>query len=240
MPLLYLRKLTGRVRTRRANWQLAGILAFVAGAANAGGYLAVGRYTSHMSGVVSSLADNLPLGSWTVLLAGLSALVPFLAGAGCTAILVNWARRRRMRSEYALSLLLEACLLLTFGAVGRPLEGRSHFAVPCIVALLSFTMGLQNAVITKVSHAEIRTTHVTGMATDIGIELGKALYRSPQVSADTTKLRLLSMLVGLFFAGGVCGTLGFRLIGFEMAIPLALVLVLLAAMPVLDDLRTAA
>jgi len=38
--------------------------------------------------------------------------------------------------------------------------------------LLCFIMGLQNAVITKISHAEIRTTHVTGLVTDVGIELG--------------------------------------------------------------------
>ncbi|WP_164176991.1 DUF1275 family protein, partial [Streptococcus pneumoniae] len=75
--------------------------------------------------------------------------------------------------------------------------------------------GLQNAIITKVSQARIRTTHVTGIVTDIGIELGKLIYwnRSrgeglDMVRADRDKLRLLGALLAAFFAGGVLGALG--------------------------------
>ncbi|MBC7728674.1 MAG: DUF1275 family protein, partial [Microbacteriaceae bacterium] len=61
MPRQTLRTLVGRSRTRRANRHLGLLLAFVAGAANAGGFLAVQRYTSHMTGVVSGVADDLAL-----------------------------------------------------------------------------------------------------------------------------------------------------------------------------------
>ena len=99
MPVLYLRKLTGKERSQAANRQLAHFLAFIAGATNAGGYVAVKQYTSHMSGIVSAMADNLALGEigWTA--AGLSALLAFLAGAACTAMLVNWGRRRSLSAR---------------------------------------------------------------------------------------------------------------------------------------------
>ena len=61
MPLFYLRRLTGTQRTERANRHLARYLAFIAGATNAGGLLAVGHYTSHMSGIISAMADDLAL-----------------------------------------------------------------------------------------------------------------------------------------------------------------------------------
>src|SRR5438034_546452 len=61
MPLPYLRKLTGKDRSATTNRQLGLSLAFVGGAANAGGFLAVGQYTSHMTGVVSAMADDLAL-----------------------------------------------------------------------------------------------------------------------------------------------------------------------------------
>jgi uncharacterized membrane protein YoaK (UPF0700 family) len=116
--------------------------------------------------------------------------------------------------------------------------------VPTTVALLCFTMGLQNAIITKISQAEIRTTHVTGMVTDIGIELGKALYWNRRrgdeltaVRADMEKLWLLVSLVGLFFIGGVTGAIGFKRVGFLATLPLAVVLLMLAIVPVLDDVR---
>jgi uncharacterized membrane protein YoaK (UPF0700 family) len=244
MPVLYLRKLTGRKRSQRANRQLAHFLAFIAGAANAGGYVAVKQYTSHMSGIVSAMADATAMQDAGWLAAGMSALLAFLAGAACTAILVNWGRRRDLHSEYALPMMVEAGLLVCFGLMGGHLARHEWFVVPATVALLCFTMGLQNAIITKISQAEIRTTHMTGMVTDIGIELGKALYwnrrsedRETMVRADVQKLWLLVSLVGLFFIGGVVGAAGFRHVGFAATLPLAVVLMMLAAVPVMDDLR---
>jgi uncharacterized membrane protein YoaK (UPF0700 family) len=242
MPIQYLRTLTRRERTQAANERLAGYLALVAGAANAGGYLAVRQYTSHMSGIVSAMADNVALHDLGLVLSGGGALVSFLAGAACTAVMVNWGRRRRLEGVYALPLMLEAGLLVVFGLTGGHLREHHWLFVPATVCLLCFTMGLQNAIITKISHAEIRTTHVTGMVTDIGIELGKWIYWSrmegaPPVKPNWTKLKLLSSLVGLFFSGGVIGALGFKHLGFSSALPLAAGLVVLAAVPLVDDLR---
>jgi len=244
MPVLYLRRLTGSQRSQKANRQLAHFLAFIAGAANAGGYVAVKQYTSHMSGIVSAMADATAAQDVGWLAAGMSALLAFLAGAATTTILVNWGRRRDLKSEYALPMMVEAALLLCFGLMGGHLARHEWFVLPMTVALLCFTMGVQNAIITKISQAEIRMTHVTGMVTDIGIELGKALYwnrRSDDaesaVRADLNKLWLLTSLVGLFFIGGVVGAVGFRLAGFVATLPLAVVLMMLAIVPVIDDLR---
>ena len=132
--------------------------------------------------------------------------------------------------------------MLVFGVIGHRWEEGSALVVPATVMLICFTMGLQNAIITKLSNAEIRTTHVTGMVTDIGIELGKMLYfnRSADkehVEANWAKVRLLGSLVGAFFLGGVTGAFGFKYAGFGFTVPLAFVLLVLAAVPVIDDLR---
>jgi len=182
------------------------------------------------------------LGDVVLVLAGFASLLAFLCGAACTAVLVNWGRRRSTQSEFALPLMLEAALLLLFGLMGTTLGQYRVVFVPATVALLCFLMGLQNAIITKISKAEIRTTHVTGLATDIGIEIGKALYWNhghhnlPAVVANRPKLRLLVSLLGMFFVGGVVGALGFRHLGYTATIPLASILMLLAVVPVVDDL----
>ena len=93
MPIRYLTRLTAPERSERTNLHLGMALAVVAGALNAGGFLAVGQYTSHMTGIVSSVADNLALAKGTAILAGLGSLVAFVLGAATTAILVNRARR---------------------------------------------------------------------------------------------------------------------------------------------------
>jgi len=243
MPLHYLRRLSGNKRDDRADRHLGYVLAFVAGAVNAGGFLAIGQYTSHMSGIVSSMADDLALGNAPLALAAFAAWLAFLLGAATSALLINWARRRKLHSQYALSLLLESALLLLFGLVGANLAGMREFLAPVTVLLLCFIMGLQNAIITKVSGAVIRTTHVTGMSTDMGIELGKLFYynrsRFPDmaVRANRAKLTLHALLISCFFIGGILGALGFKHIGYSATIILAAALALLAMGPILDDLR---
>ncbi|HEU4376515.1 MAG TPA: YoaK family protein [Telluria sp.] len=244
MPIRYSRQLIGRDRTDASNRQLGIVLAFIAGAVNAGGYLAVKQYTSHMTGIVSSMADHIALGRYAYALTALGALLAFTAGAACCAIMVNYSRRRNMHSMYALPLLVEATLLLAFGLPGaRPGAIDGNF-VAITVMLLCFMMGLQNAVITKLSNAEIRTTHITGIVTDIGIELGKLMYwnrterpgQAPVV-ADLASLKLLSMLACAFFLGGLTGVLSFQHFGYVATVPLAVALFALALAPVFDDMK---
>ena len=237
-----LRHLTGQHRTASTNRLLGALLAFNAGAINAGGFLVVGMYTSHMTGFASMISDMLVLGSFTVAIGAAGALLAFVAGAACTAVLVNWARQNHLRSEYALPLLLEAGLLLVFGLLGATLNRQTPFAVPLTVLVLAFTMGLQNALVSKISASQIRTTHMTGVITDMGIELGKLFYwnqgaRPPelQVRANRIKLRLYAMLLGAFMAGGVVGAAGFKYLGFVWVLPMAGLLLLMSLPPLWSD-----
>jgi uncharacterized membrane protein YoaK (UPF0700 family) len=229
-------------RNANSNLRLGCVLAGIAGATNAGGFLAVGQYTSHMSGILSSVADNLVLGQLTLAAAGLSLVMAFLLGSMTTAWMVNWAQRREMRSAYARPLLVEAALLLVFGIFGTAINHFAGLLVPMTVVLLCYIMGLQNAVITKVSHSEIRTTHVTGLITDLGIELGKMLYfnRSPfpnKVVANRHKVRIHGLLVASFFGGALLGALGFKTLGYIATVPLALLLLVITWGPIQDDVR---
>ena len=243
MSFKFLQQLIGQDRTLLANRQLGGLLAFVAGAINAGGFFAVQRYTSHMTGIVSSIADDLATGGFALALAGFAALLSFLAGAACTAILINWAHRRQMQSKYALALLLEAGLLLLFGLVGANLKSLEHLLIPTAVLLLCFIMGLQNATVTKISQAEIRTTHMTGVITDLGLELGRLIYWNHAqrgnlvhtVRANRDKLMIHLVILSLFFGGGLVGALAFKHLGFSATIPFALLLIVIAAPALLLD-----
>jgi uncharacterized membrane protein YoaK (UPF0700 family) len=229
-----LRSAVAHRRSAASDLILGTMLAFVAGAINAGGFLAVGQYTSHMTGVVSSIADNLALGALSLVIGGLTVLASFIAGSGCSAVLINWGRRNARARQYAYPIALEAVLLLAFGALGsasRDMPPLMALAAP----LLCFIMGLQNATITKISGARMRTTHLTGMVTDIGIEFGKLVYRNrpgepdaSKVRADRAKLAILLRVVGMFFLGGVSGALGFGVFGYVFCLPLSVLLLIFA------------
>ena len=229
-------------RSPAANLRLGATLSFIAGATNAGGFLAIGQYTSHMTGLLSSVADNLVLGQFALVSASLAAIAAFVGGAMTTALMVNWGMRRQLRSAFARPLALETSLLLVFGLFGAAINLHGELFAPLTVLLLCYMMGLQNAVITKVSNAEIRTTHVTGLVTDIGIELGKMVYfnRSPaptKVVANRRKLKIHLALIAAFFTGGLLGALGFKFWGYVTTVPLAVLLGLLISGPLLYDLR---
>ncbi|WP_027014483.1 YoaK family protein [Comamonas composti] len=235
--------LTDRHRTKASNRALGLLLAFNAGAVNAGGFLLVGSYTSHMTGFVSLLADNLVLGNTALVLSAIGALLAFMSGAAVTAMLVNWARHRQLRSSYALPLLVEALLMLVFGMLGAAmLTWPTPFAVPLAVLLLSFIMGLQNATVTKMSSSQIRTTHMTGVITDLGMELGRALYWNRtgdppehRVRANLERLRLFAGLLLMFLLGGIGGAAGFKHLGFVFVLPLAVILCVLSLPPLWAD-----
>lgn len=235
MPVDYLAELTAPQRSPRANLHLGVGLALIAGAQNAGGFLAIGQYTSHMTGMVSAAADHLALAQLSLALGAVLAVAAFLFGAASTALLVNFSRRYRPAWAYAPTLLLEAALLLVFGLVGSLLLPHEIERVSLTALLLSYVMGLQNALVTKISNAEIRTTHVTGLLTDLGLELGKLVYwnrshsgTAPKVEANRRKLKIHASLVLAFFIGGLGGALGFKHAGFISTVPLALALVMLA------------
>ena len=239
-----LRHLSSQSRTESTNRILGILLAFNAGAINAGGFLVVGMYTSHMTGFASMVSDNLILGNFKLVLGAVGALLAFTTGAAATAVLVNWARQTGLHSEYAIPLLIEAALLLVFGLIGATFNRQTPFAVPFTVLMLAFIMGLQNALVTKISLSAIRTTHMTGVITDLGIELGKLLYWNRivtsgdgQVRADRSKLRLYVGLLTAFMGGGLVGAAGFKYVGFIWVVPLATLLLVLSLPPLVSDLR---
>lgn len=238
MPINYLSRLTDFKRTDRANRHLGRSLAFVAGALNAGGFLAIGQYTSHMTGFVSSLADNVVRGRVLLLVAALLSVFSFVLGAITSACLIAHAKQTNKPNIYSVSLYIEVCLLLLFAVAGSRLQAHQLDAISLTAPLLCYTMGLQNALITKISNAEIRTTHLTGLITDIGIGIGTLVaYRGGSktneavVSQAHKALRIHLSLTLAFVCGAFVGAFGFKYIGFAFTLPLALIVAALAAAP---------
>ncbi len=240
--------LTGQHRTASIDRIFGLLLAFNAGAVNAGGLLVVHMYTSHMSGFASQVADGLVLGSVPLLLGAVGAILAFLSGASTTAVIVNWGVQHRLRSSFAMPLLLEAGLMLVFGLLGAiTLTWPTPFSVPLTVLLLSYIMGLQNGLSSCMTHGRMRTTHMTGNITDLGLELGKLFYRNrrstataQRVVADRHAMRLHAGLLGMFIAGGLVGAAGFKYVGFVWVVPLAALLLVLSLPPFRRDLRRSA
>lgn len=228
--LAQLRAVKSSDRGAAADTTLATVLAGIAGAANAGGFILLGSYTSHMTGYLSQLADNIVLKNIGLVINSTLAIALFIAGAATAAFAINWARQHCPAQQYALPIGVQGGLFLGLAALGAAGFSQSITTYTGL-GLLSFIMGFQNATITKISYARIRTTHATGMVTDVGIELGRAAYGcsfDASVTADRAKLLLLLRLLSVFLIGGILGALGYGAVGYLFSLPLAAILLVLA------------
>ncbi|PTL81340.1 YoaK family protein [Vitiosangium sp. GDMCC 1.1324] len=153
-------------RSRLAYSTLALLLAGAAGAVNATSFFAFGHHITHMTGHVSEVGEAVANGQWGGALVAGRMVFSFLVGAITAAALLD-ASRHRHRGRHAPALLVET---VTLGAVGLWAYEHPDANEPTLMWGLAFAMGLQNALVTRVSGAVVRTTHLTGVLTDIGIQ----------------------------------------------------------------------
>ena len=231
--------LAARDRNEHRDLILGAILSFVAGAINAGGYLSIKTYVSHMSGLVSSIADNLILGELGLAFVVCVYVLTFFMGASTTSLMVLWGRLKGYQSEFANVLAFESLLLLIFGILAAHILPWFQLNLHGTILVLCFIMGLQNALMTKISHAEIRTTHVTGLITDIGIETGRYLYERilrQKARFHPKKLYTLVIVFACFLGGGIIGAFVFKQFGFISVLAFSGLLAAIAFGPIHKDL----
>lgn len=230
--------LTGKRRTFAANQNLGHVLAFVAGFINAGGFFIIQHYTSHMTGMLSLAADDLAVGKFSTSFLMIGFILCFLLGASATTVLVIKAREKHLHSQYAISLVVESLLIIVIALLHHVFISEAVI-IPVVIGLLCFLMGLQNALITKASTSIIRTTHVTGMTTDLGIEVGKMLLSRNRKSIEFNrhKAMLHFSLILVFFIGGVIGALSLIKLGSLGLLPISVLLIAISLPPVIKDYR---
>lgn len=214
-------------------------LAFVAGAINAGGFFAVSRYTSHMTGITSEIADNIVIGDFELVKILVFYLFSFLFGAIYSSLVINWGRKINLKDEFILCIFSELVLMTLFFF---KISSDNIIFYSCV---LCFIMGLQNSVVTKISNFTIRTTHVTGTLTDIGIQLGRAIFNFMQifsknkkvVNVDIYALKLLCGTYFMFILGGLFGAFGFKFYQEYFVLPICVILAIICLPSVLYNFK---
>lgn len=205
-------------RTHRQNQLLAGYLASVAGAVNSAGFILIGSFTSHVTGNVGRFADDLALRQSAAPFA-LLMVISFFAGAFTASLRLDGQARHDARA-YASLLFLEAGLLAAFALLSYAMDTRNPRFRDVQAILLCFAMGMQNSFVTRLSGAVVRTTHLTGAVTDLGIECARwfrfwmariperaRLGFQPVEQPMLPRTLLLLTIVGAFFAGSAIGAL---------------------------------
>ncbi len=192
----------GKSRTSKHNLQIASVLSFVAGIVNVAGFLSVKQLTTNVTGHFAFFVDEIFQFNFLKSLFFFLYIFCFLLGAFVSGFILEIRVSKSEINSYVFPISIEVVLLFFIAFFGSELITENPNS---IVYILLFTMGLQNALVTKISNSIVRTTHLTGLFTDLGIELAQLFFYKQLESRiklfESIKLRLT--IISFFFIGGV-------------------------------------
>lgn len=205
---------TGAKRSFRHNLRLAVLLCLNAGFINAAGFFAFAVLTTNVTGHAALLAVNIASGHFRAARMVTLWLLLFLAGAFTSSYIITKVGRERS-SAYTIPILVIIVIVLFVAVFGHTynntLPETEYFA-----GSLLFAMGMQNALVSMISGSVVRTTHLTGMFTDLGIDLSSVATASNHATRIVKNRIILRLtIIVSFLSGGVLGGVMFSKLSFH-------------------------
>ncbi len=189
-----------------------------AGFINSGGFLACHRFVSHVTGFGTHVGVELGLGHITRAFEMLLIPVGFIAGGVFAGFLTQSPLLKNKTSHHLISLMIMSLLLAIsgamgvwgyFGSFGEPLLLNRDFI---LLFILCFSCGIQNATVVAITMGSVRTTHLTGLSTDLGLNFARILTHN-----DITDRRWLTLRISklsFFCLGAMLGAMIFPRLQF--------------------------
>lgn len=186
------------------------LLASSAGAVNAGAFLWAERFVSHVTGAVTRLGT----GTWSAVLESAFLLVSFILGAVGSVLALQARALRGLPARHALPLVVTSLLVSAVALVGHTGFAFSEGRELILLGVLGFAMGLMNASVASSTALAVRTTHMTGPASDFGVSLGVAFFATGAERVSALKVaalrgsKVLGFIAGALLMVPLASTLG--------------------------------
>ena len=201
----------GKNRTFIHNLRLATLLSFVAGTVNITGVLAVKTLTTNVTGHFAYFAEEFMLHKYTTAIVFFIFTIFFLIGSFTSNFLAEIVSKKNPELSHVIPIALEITVLSLVGFFGSQSD-LSTFEGKWITFAMLFAMGIQNSLVTNISNSTVRTTHLTGLFTDLGIELSQLFfYKKPEETKRLkTNIYLRLSIITFFFIGCFSGGFAYR------------------------------
>lgn len=203
-PLITMFRHRGKARTLSHNKKIASLLSFVAGIVNVAGFLSVKKLTTNVTGHFAFFIDEVFQLNFTQSVVYFLYILAFFLGSFCSNLIVELTLLTNRRYVYIIPAILESLILFAVAIFGHNLIANYYHLIACT---LLFAMGLQNSLVTRISNAVVRTTHLTGLFTDLGIEFSQLFFYKTETQRRklTSTIRLRLKIITFFFLGGIFG-----------------------------------
>lgn len=192
----------GFQRNFRHNLFLAVFFAFVAGIVNVFGLIELGTFTTNITGHVGEFALSLELLKWAAVYKITLWIASFGFGSFTSSLIVSFFEERNPKLSYSLPIIIEITFLLWCFSINN-ISGQQQNQT----LILLFAMGVQNGIVSVVSGKVVRTTHLTGMVTDVGIGLGKLFLKKGNLVFVKRSLIINLSVITMFISGGLLSAL---------------------------------
>ncbi|WP_452228139.1 MULTISPECIES: YoaK family protein [unclassified Lacinutrix] len=225
----------GKSRTLKHNLRIATILSFVAGIVNVTGFLSFHQLTTNVTGHFALfISDVANFEFWKGTIYFLY-IFSFLFGSFLSSFLIEKYRENKKLNVFVLPTSIECFVLICIAILSNVTEMQYPDVIVC---LLLFAMGLQNSFVTKISNAVVRTTHLTGLFTDLGIELSQLFFPESHPNREKIKqtIKLRVYIICFFFLGGIMGGFLYSNIGLKLNTLILGAIILLISL-FYDDLK---
>ena len=204
-------------RTLKDNLMLASSTAFVAGMTNVAGVIAFLSFTSNITGHVAMLARKIVNKEHHDVLVYTLWLLLFLLGAFTANFITKSYSKRGSYRAHAVPIFIEVIILFVVAVYGHNYYTETQLERELIIGTMLFSMGLQNGLVSTISGGLVKTTHLTGLFTDLGGELSEYLHAAKgQAGAIKQKLMIRLTILCFYLIGGILGGYFFERYDFRI------------------------
>ena len=191
-------------RSLADNMKLGVLTAFTAGMVNVASLILFFSFTSNVTGHYAILAEEIAAGKWFQVVVVIFWILLYMFGAFTSNFIVIHGRNRHSFLSHALPLGIEMAVLLAVGFYGTNYYEETLIETEILTAMLLFSMGIQNGLTASISNFAVKTTHLTGLTTDLGIHFSLVTKRSYRKNkAVINKIKLMSAIAVAYLTGGV-------------------------------------
>lgn len=193
------------------------MLSFVAGVVNVAGFLTVQKLTTNVTGHFAFFVDEVFKQNYWEGLHYFLYILFFFLGSFFSSFSIELTSKINDRLIYRIPVVVESLILIVVAIFRQEII----LIEPNILAYaLLFAMGLQNSLVTTISNATVRTTHLTGLFTDLGIELSQLFFYKLKEQKDKllSSIKLRLTIISFFFLGGLFGGIFYSSIGLYVLV----------------------
>lgn len=217
-------------RNLNDNIKLACLTAFSAGMVNIVSLLVFLAFSSNITGYYAIITSEIIKGNFFQAAVVLGWIFLFFFGSFTSNFIIIHLHNKNKYFAHSFPVIIEIVCLITVSVYGQFYYKETLNETEILLALLVFAMGIQNGLTASISNFLIKTTHLTGATTDLGILLSmftKKEYRRNKDLMGRAKLLIsifISYISGAIVSGFLYTYIKFKVFYLVIAVLLVVIM----------------